>query len=176
MTTTATRPLSALVLPTPAGALSVLFSPEDEVVRAAGFAPVAEMTARLSPQVRLRGVTEVAATGAVAEAVRRYADGELRALDSVRVEQPGGPFTQRAWQVMRDIAPGETLTYAELAQAAGNPAAVRAAGSACARNLIAPFVPCHRVLRTGGAMGGYYYGLDVKRALLAHESGVVSAA
>ena len=74
----------------------------------------------------------------MADAVRRYADGDLGALDAVAVDQPGGPFTQRAWQVMRTIAPGSTLTYAELAQAAGNPAAVRAAGSACARNLIAP--------------------------------------
>ena len=48
--------------------------------------------------------------------------------------------------------------------------AVRAVGNACARNLVAPFVPCHRVLRTDGTLGGYYYGLDVKRALLAHES------
>jgi methylated-DNA-[protein]-cysteine S-methyltransferase len=47
---------------------------------------------------------------------------------------------------------------------------VRAAGSACARNLVAPFVPCHRVLRSGGTLGGYYYGLDAKRVLLAHEA------
>jgi methylated-DNA-[protein]-cysteine S-methyltransferase len=175
--TTSTAPLSALVLPTPAGPLTVLLTPEDQTVRAAGFAPVADMAARLDVALRNRGVQETSSVlGPVADAVRRYADGDLDALAEVPVAQPGGPFTQRAWQAMRDIAPGETLTYAELAQAAGNPAAVRAAGSACARNLIAPFVPCHRVLRTGGAMGGYYYGLDVKRALLAHESGVVSAA
>jgi methylated-DNA-[protein]-cysteine S-methyltransferase len=71
---------------------------------------------------------------------------------------------------MRAIAPGSTATYAELAAAAGSPTAVRAAGSACARNLVAPFVPCHRVLRSGGTLGGYYYGLDAKRVLLAHEA------
>lgn len=174
--TTSTAPLSALVLPTPAGPLTVLLTPEDQTVRAAGFASVADMTARLDATLRDRGVQEAPAHGPVADAVRRYADGDLDALAEVPVAQPGGPFTQRAWQVMRDIAPGATLTYAELAQAAGNPAAVRAAGSACARNLIAPFVPCHRVLRTGGAMGGYYYGLDVKRALLAHEEAGVNAA
>lgn len=174
--TTSTAPLSALVLPTPAGPLAVLLTPEDGVVRAAGFAPVADMTARLDALLRARGVQEAPATGPVADAVARYVAGDLDALAEVPVSQPGGPFTQRAWQVMREIAPGETLTYAELAQAAGSPTAVRAAGSACARNLIAPFVPCHRVLRTGGAMGGYYYGLDVKRALLAHESGLLSAA
>ncbi|NKY12520.1 methylated-DNA--[protein]-cysteine S-methyltransferase, partial [Cellulomonas hominis] len=96
-------------------------------------------------------------------------DGAAR--DAVPVEQPGGPFQQRAWQAMRAIPPGGTATYAELALAAGSPSAVRAAGSACARNRVAPFVPCHRVLRSGGSLGGYYYGLDVKRALLALERG-----
>ncbi len=170
------NPLTVQVLDTPAGPLAVISSPEDEVVRAAGFTPVDALGARLDGPLRSRGVRAIPATGAVAEAVRRYADGELTALDTVALAQPGGPFTQRAWQAMRGIAPGTTLTYAELAQAAGNPTAVRAAGSACARNLIAPFVPCHRVLRTGGAMGGYYYGLEVKRALLAHEAGQLSVA
>lgn len=174
----ATAPLLAAALPTPAGDLTVLLTP-DGVVRAAGFAPIAAMVARLPEPLALRGHeiltgTALAARGAgpalVVDAVARYADGALTALDAVPVAQAGGPFQQRAWEAMRAIAPGETATYTELATAAGSPTAVRAAGSACARNLIAPFVPCHRVLRSGGMLGGYYYGLDVKRALLAHES------
>jgi methylated-DNA-[protein]-cysteine S-methyltransferase len=70
---------------------------------------------------------------------------------------------------MRAVAPGTTVSYAVLAAQAGNPDAPRAAGAACAANLIAPVVPCHRVLRTGGSLGGYYYGLDRKRWLLRHE-------
>jgi methylated-DNA-[protein]-cysteine S-methyltransferase len=171
-------PLLAAVLPSPAGPLAVVLTP-DGVVRAAGFAPVAAMLARLPLGLAARGhelvaAPELAALGGgpavVAEAVARYADGEATALDAVAVEQPGGPFQQRAWTAMRAIAPGATATYAELALAAGSPAAVRAAGSACARNLVAPFVPCHRVLRSGGALGGYYYGLEAKQALLAHEA------
>ncbi len=73
---------------------------------------------------------------------------------------------------MRSIPPGQTWSYARLAAEAGRPTAVRAAGSACARNLVAPFVPCHRVVRSDGSLGGYAYGLDIKRALLAHESGL----
>ena len=73
------------------------------------------------------------------------------------------------------VPAGSTATYAELAAAAGSPAAVRAAGSACARNLLAPFVPCHRVLRTGGALGGYRYGLAVKDELLRHEGALPPA-
>ncbi|WP_249669281.1 methylated-DNA--[protein]-cysteine S-methyltransferase [Cellulomonas hominis] len=174
----AAEPLLAVALPTPAGELAVLLTPEG-VVRAAGFAPVAAMVARLPLALSTRGhellpadalAGRGAGPAAVADAVARYADGDVAALDGVPVEQPGGPFQQRAWLAMRAIAPGGTVTYAELALAAGSPTAVRAAGSACARNLVAPFVPCHRVLRSGGALGGYYYGLDVKRALLAHES------
>jgi methylated-DNA-[protein]-cysteine S-methyltransferase len=177
-------PLLAVVLPSPAGDLTALLT-EDGVVRAAGFAPVAAMAARL-PRVVGRPVLGPGVLGPdaapvlvpaadpaarqVAEAVARYADGEPDALGSVPVAQPGGPFQQRAWAAMRAIPAGSTLTYAGLALAAGSPAAVRAAGSACARNLVAPFVPCHRVLRSGGALGGYYYGVDVKRALLAHEA------
>jgi methylated-DNA-[protein]-cysteine S-methyltransferase len=76
---------------------------------------------------------------------------------------------------MRQIPPGETWSYAELAAKAGRPQAVRAAGQACARNLVAPFVPCHRVVRSGGSLGGYYYGLAVKRWLLDHERGDAAA-
>jgi methylated-DNA-[protein]-cysteine S-methyltransferase len=103
------------------------------------------------------------------DAVARYSAGEVTALESVPVRQPGGTFFQAAWAAMRQIPPGRTLSYTELAAEAGRPLAVRAAGSACARNLLAPFVPCHRVLRSDGTLGGYAYGLDVKRALLAHE-------
>jgi methylated-DNA-[protein]-cysteine S-methyltransferase len=174
----AADPLLAVALPTPAGELAVLLTPEG-VVRAAGFAPVDAMVARLPLALGTRGhellpgtalADRGAGPAAVGDAVARYADGEVTALDGVPVEQPGGPFQQRAWLAMRAIPPGATATYAQLALAAGSPTAVRAAGSACARNLVAPFVPCHRVLRSGGALGGYYYGLDVKRALLAHES------
>lgn len=171
-------PLLAAVLPSPAGELAVLMT-ADGVVRAAGFAPVAAMAARLPLDLVTRGhelltARDLQARGTgpalVAEAAARYADGDVAALDTVAVAQPGGPFQQRAWTAMRAIAPGATATYAELAVAAGSPTAVRAAGSACARNLVAPFVPCHRVLRSGGTLGGYYYGLETKQALLAHEA------
>ncbi|RMI13929.1 methylated-DNA--[protein]-cysteine S-methyltransferase [Cellulomonas triticagri] len=170
--TATTGPLLALTLPSPAGPLAVLLT-DDGVVRAAGFAPVGTMAARLPDDLARRGVVDAPAdhpgAAAVTDAVARYSAGDVTALADVPVAQPGGPFQQRAWTAMRAIDAGATATYGELATAAGSPTAVRAAGSACARNLIAPFVPCHRVLRTGGTLGGYYYGLDVKRALLAHE-------
>lgn len=101
--------------------------------------------------------------------LERYADGELDALDEVSVVQPGAPFRQRAWTAMRTIAAGRVDSYAGLARRAGSPNAFRAAGTVCSSNLVAPFVPCHRVIASQGRIGGYGYGLDVKRALLAHE-------
>lgn len=106
---------------------------------------------------------------AVRAALDAYVSGDLDALMSVSVLQPGGPFQQRAWIAMREIPVGSTITYADLARRAESPAAVRAAGNACAVNRVAPFVPCHRVLASDGSLGGYAYGLDTKIALLEHE-------
>jgi methylated-DNA-[protein]-cysteine S-methyltransferase len=157
--------IQATTLTTPLGELALLA--RDDVLVAAGFAPVAEMTARLAGDEPVAEVTEL---GRLSQAVAAYFAGDLRAMDDLPVSQPGGPFFQAAWKVMRDIAPGETITYTELASRAGSPGAVRAAGSACARNRIAPIVPCHRVVRTGGEAGGYYYGPSAKAWLLRHEA------
>lgn len=172
----ATAELLVGSLPTPAGPLSVAVTAAG-VVRAAGFGDRDVLVGRLrladpavsSGAVVLREVAAEELPTSVRHAVVRYADGDAGALDGVPVEQPGGPFFQDVWDAMRRVPPGSTVSYAELAAMAGRPAAVRAAGSACARNLVAPFVPCHRIVRTDGTLGGYAYGLDAKRALLAHE-------
>jgi methylated-DNA-[protein]-cysteine S-methyltransferase len=173
MTASSTRPLDALTIATPVGPLAVLV--DDGVVVASGFTSVDDQAGRLSPDLAARGVQPVAAVPGVSDAVRRYLDGDVDALDDVPVRQPGGPFTQEAWHAMRAVPAGQTLSYAELAAKAGNERAVRAAGTACARNLVAPFVPCHRIVRSDGSLGGYYYGLGVKRWLLAHEAGTATA-
>ncbi len=164
-----TQPLRAAVAPTPAGPLAVVT--DDGVVVASGFSSLDDTLSRLPAALTDRGVDVVDDLGPVSDALRAYAGGDPGALDAVPVRQPGGPFMQEAWRVMRQIPPGETWSYAELAAKAGSPSAVRAAGSACARNRVAPFVPCHRVVRSDGSLGGYYYGLGVKRALLDHEAG-----
>ena len=98
-----------------------------------------------------------------------YFDGDLKALDGISVRQPGEKFSQSAWRAMRKVVPGKVISYADLAKRAGSPDAVRAAGSACARNLIALVVPCHRIVKTGGGLGNYAYGLKTKDWLLRHE-------
>ena len=146
----------------PIGPLSVVC--DGDVVVASGFGDVVELLGRIDGDV-----TWGAPAGPVASAVRGYLAGDGDALRSVPVRQPGGPFQQAAWDAMRGIPAGETWSYAELATKAGRPDAVRAAGTACARNLVAPFVPCHRVVRSDGTLGGYAYGLDAKRWLLQLE-------
>ncbi len=104
----------------------------------------------------------------VRDVLQRYADGDLNALEDISVMQPGGPFQQQAWRAMRTIRAGSVDTYAGLARRAGAPRAARAAGTVCSTNLVAPFIPCHRVVASNG-LGGYGYGLDIKIALLEHE-------
>jgi AraC family transcriptional regulator, regulatory protein of adaptative response / methylated-DNA-[protein]-cysteine methyltransferase len=82
----------------------------------------------------------------------------------------GTAFQEAVWRELQRIPSGETRTYAQLAAAVGKPKAVRAAGSANGANNVAVLIPCHRVIRTGGALGGYAYGLNIKRKLLEKEA------
>ncbi|SCG34131.1 methylated-DNA--[protein]-cysteine S-methyltransferase [Micromonospora halophytica] len=161
--------IDSTVIDTPTGPLSVLAGP-DGAVRAAGFTPD---PATLLPLVHpsMRGeIRHRADLGPVSRAVASYLDGDLTAIDGVPVQQhTGGVFMAHAWAVLRDVKPGEPVTYTGFAALAGRPAAVRAAAAACARNAAALFVPCHRVLRTDGTLGGYRWGLAVKTWLLGHE-------
>jgi AraC family transcriptional regulator of adaptative response/methylated-DNA-[protein]-cysteine methyltransferase len=81
----------------------------------------------------------------------------------------GTAFQRRVWQALRGIPVGETLSYAQLADRIGMPRAVRAVARACATNPVALAVPCHRVVRTDGALSGYRWGIERKRALLDRE-------
>ncbi|MBV9993260.1 MAG: methylated-DNA--[protein]-cysteine S-methyltransferase [Alphaproteobacteria bacterium] len=82
----------------------------------------------------------------------------------------GTPFQARVWQALRQIPSGRTASYADIARAIGRPKAVRAVAQACAANPVAVIVPCHRVVRSDGALSGYRWGADRKRALLAREA------
>ncbi|RRQ51796.1 methylated-DNA--[protein]-cysteine S-methyltransferase [Sphingorhabdus wooponensis] len=83
----------------------------------------------------------------------------------------GTDFQMAVWQALQQIPAGETRNYAEIAVAVGKPDAVRAAGTANGANPVSVLIPCHRVIRSDGGLGGYAYGLDRKRRLLAWESG-----
>lgn len=104
----------------------------------------------------------------VHESISRYFDGDLNAFDDLDVSQQGTEFTTSVYEHMRAIPPGDVATYGELANRAGHPRAARAVGTVCARNEVVLIVPCHRVVSSNG-LGGYAYGLDLKRILLTHE-------
>lgn len=154
-------------LKTPVGALSLIS--REHILIAAGFTSQDELLSSISNQDRQLESKKVNQIPIISDLVSDYFDGDLRALDGIKVDQEGEKFSQSAWRVMRKISPGKTLTYADLAKRAGSEDAVRAAGSACARNLIALVVPCHRIVKTGGALGNYAYGLKYKQWLLSHE-------
>ncbi len=87
----------------------------------------------------------------------------------------GAPFQIKVWEALLRIPSGHVTTYSEIAGSIGNPRAVRAVGTAVGRNPISWLIPCHRALRKSGALGGYHWGLPVKRALLAYESARIEA-
>ena len=87
----------------------------------------------------------------------------------IPVDVRGTAFQERVWQELRKIPPGETRSYAEIAAAAGNPRAIRAAGSANGANHVPVLIPCHCVVRSDGSLGGYAYGLEIKQKLLERE-------
>ncbi|MEO0504256.1 MAG: methylated-DNA--[protein]-cysteine S-methyltransferase, partial [Pseudomonadota bacterium] len=82
----------------------------------------------------------------------------------------GAPFQIKVWEALLRVPSGHVTTYSEIAGSIGNPRAVRAVGTAVGRNPISWLIPCHRALRKSGGLGGYHWGLPVKRALLAYES------
>lgn len=93
-----------------------------------------------------------------------YANGEAK------LHLIGAPFQIKVWEALLQIPTGHVSTYSEVAQAIGNPKAVRAVGTAIGRNPVSWLIPCHRALRKSGALGGYHWGLPRKRAMLAWES------
>ncbi|WP_194397669.1 methylated-DNA--[protein]-cysteine S-methyltransferase [Microbacterium atlanticum] len=157
-------------LDTPDGPFTILADDEGRVLASGWTAATGRILERLRaadrPSTVREGETDAAA------AVAAYYDGYLAAIDAIPVAQHGTTMQLTGWAALRRIAPGEPLTYSEFAVQLGSPHAVRAAASICARNAPALFVPCHRVLRTGGALGGFAWGLDVKRRLLDREAGV----
>ncbi len=159
--------LSRATLKTPIGTLYLLA--HDEMLLASGFSSFAKLQAQLENIDQERSTTTVKRIPIVSDLLNDYFDGDLKALDGISVRQPGERFSQSAWKAMRKISPGKTISYADLAKKSGSPDAIRAAGSACARNLIALVVPCHRIVKSGGALGNYAYGLSAKEWLLRHE-------
>ncbi|GHD51407.1 methylated-DNA--[protein]-cysteine S-methyltransferase [Mycetocola manganoxydans] len=161
-------PALSHTLSTPDGAFSIIARADGAVLASGWTASVDALLARIAPALRPTAVHE--GHMSAADAVTAYYDGDVTAIDGVAVAQSGGEFRMRGWAELRRIAPGHPRSYTEFAAAIGRPTAVRAAASVCATNAPALFVPCHRVLRTDGSVGGFAWGVDVKLSLLAREA------
>ena len=153
---------------TPDGAFTIVADERGRVMASGWTADHDAALARIHPRLR-PGTVREAETDAAAAALAYYG-GDLTAIEGVEVAQQGTAMQTAGWAALRGIEPGHPLSYREFAVALGQPSAVRDAASICARNAPALFVPCHRVLRSDGSLGGFAWGLDVKRSLLGREA------
>lgn len=179
VTATTTRPTTTpstavtTSVATPDGPFTLVVAPDGAVLASGWTDDVGGLVALVHPSLRPAEAEPVPedhpAVATAVGAVRAYYAGDVRAIDDVPVRQASGPYRAHAWDVLRTVEPGDPVTYTRYAELSGRPAAVRAAAGACAMNAAALFVPCHRVLRTDGSLGGYRYGLTVKRSLLDRE-------
>jgi methylated-DNA-[protein]-cysteine S-methyltransferase len=155
--TTADSPFGPLLLATTSRGVVRIGLPTQD-----GDELLGELAERVSPRV-------LEAPGRLDEVRREldlYFEGRLREFDLPLDWRLSKDFRRRALRTVARIPYGKTKTYTQVAKGAGNERAVRAAGSACGSNPLPIVVPCHRVLRTGGGLGGYGGGLPMKEALL----------
>ena len=153
------------------GPFTAIVDLEGCVLSSGWTSDIQTLTPQISPKLMPTRFHERTELGKVSIAIHDYHQGDLTAPESIEVKQISGDFRQQAWDILRTIPAGEPVTYAEYAALSGRPTAIRAAASACARNAAALFVPCHRVIRSGGGLGGFRWGIEVKRWLLEHETG-----
>lgn len=158
-------------LASPLGAM-LLVTDAQQVVRALDFA---DHKARLHRSLREHygevELVEMPAPGETFDALARYFDGELEALNVLRTATAGSELQRRVWAALRGIPLGTTTTYGKLAKELGfdDPRAAIEIGAANGANPIAIIVPCHRVIASNGNLKGYAWGLHRKRWLLEHE-------
>ena len=150
---------SVLVAATPRGVCAILLGDDPEAL-------VRDLQDRF-PRAELVGA-DPGFEGWVARVVA-LVEAPALGLD-LPLDIRGTAFQQRVWQALRDIPPGATVSYRDVAERVGRPGAARAVAGACAANPIAVAIPCHRVVRTDGSLSGYRWGVDRKRALQKRES------
>ncbi|WP_328388056.1 methylated-DNA--[protein]-cysteine S-methyltransferase [Nocardia sp. NBC_00416] len=169
-TATLTRTADIATVDTVLGPFTTIVDSDGAVLAAGWTAEPEALRTVVHPILRPDALRTRRDLGAVTDAVIAYHRGDLTAIDTVVVRQWSGEFLRHAWDVLRTVPAGNPITYTAFAARAGRPAATRAAASACARNAAALFVPCHRVLRTDGTLGGFRWGLEIKRRLIDLEA------
>ena len=162
--------LVATSIKTPWVPISVIVDIEKyPVVRACAFEPLDKLMKKAGPEFTKSTLKSVTKIDTVSQAIKSWLDGDLDAMNSLQVLQPGGEFTQDVYVALRKVKAGNVISYQDLARRAGRPLAMRAAGTAMRTNLIAPIIPCHRVIKSTGEIGNYGFGVSLKQQLLLHE-------
>lgn len=151
--------------PTPVGEF-LLVTDAAGVLRAANWT---DRLYRLAPALKGVVLEDRSAPSDGRRALEAYFAGHIAAIDALPVETGGAVFQRQVWQALRAIPAGETITYRQLAERAGRPPAIRAAGHANGSNPVSVVVPCHRVIGSDGTLTGYGGGLERKAWLLRHE-------
>ena len=170
-------PLMVDRIHTPIGEMLVV-SDRDGNLRATDWA---EQVARMRRLLRLHygedgfSLTPGRNPNGLSEAIDNYFTGDLEAIATLPVQTGGTSFQRDVWRGLRRIPSGTTISYAQLAERIGRPAAVRAVGLANGSNPVGVVVPCHRVIGSDGSLTGYGGGLERKRWLLGHERRALSA-
>jgi methylated-DNA-[protein]-cysteine S-methyltransferase len=158
-------------IPSPIGPILLVF--EGETLRALNFSDREENIHHLL-RLHYGEVTLTPGRTPIRKQIDAYFEGDLRALEGVRVQTGGTEFQREVWNALTAIEPGTTRTYGEIAATIGRPKAVRAVGAANGANPVSLVVPCHRVIGANGTLTGYGGGLDRKKWLLAHEQATAS--
>ncbi len=168
-TTLTETPLGSLaIIGTESAVSAILHAPSPETL-------AGEMASFLETHADLTITPDHSLMAAAAQEVKEYL-ARKRTSFSVRTQPIGGTtFQRRVWAQLQTIPRGETVSYQQLAKEIGEPDAVRAVGSACGANPLPLMIPCHRVLRTDGTLGGFAWGLDSKIYLLGLEGVELSA-
>ena len=162
--------LATAVLPSPLGRLHAAFGDAGLVRLAFGRnTTAARFRASLPASVQRVSVSAHPLASQLAEQLAVYFEGRDPPFTVPLDLSAATPFRRRVWAALRDIPFGETASYAGVARRIGQPGAARAVGGANGANPLPIIVPCHRVVRASGALGGYGAGLDLKRWLLRHE-------
>jgi AraC family transcriptional regulator, regulatory protein of adaptative response / methylated-DNA-[protein]-cysteine methyltransferase len=149
-----------LVASTSRGVCAILLGSEEE--------PLVRQLHSIFPQATLREESKELAE--VLKSVVQFIETPAATL-SLPLDMQGTPFQRQVWQALREIPPGQTATYKEIALKLG--ATAQEIGEACAANMLAVVVPCHRVIRSDGSLAGYRWGLNRKRLLLQREQEIL---
>ncbi|GAA1480824.1 methylated-DNA--[protein]-cysteine S-methyltransferase [Gordonia sinesedis] len=166
----ATGTTAYATIDTPDGPFTIVATDSGQVLASGWTDDPGYLAALVHRQLRPADWRRSTSLTPITDAVAAYYAGDHEAPMSVPVTSRSGPFLEHAWPVLRQVPAGAPVTYTRFAELAGNPLAIRAAAAACSRNPAALFVPCHRVLRGDGSLGGFRYGLDIKRSLLDREA------